>query len=344
MDEPGEAAVHGSVIDVFPPAAATPYRIDHADGAITEIRPFDAATQRSQRRDVAAVVLGPASEAVLDEARRADRPEQGMEQLLPSLYPALTTIFAAMPDADIILDPETDALVAQHEADIRDAFRSMGALVQAENGAATSPWTLYLDHACLAGGPARPHGHPSRGDAAAPAGALPRFARPADFVRFVRERAAAGARIGLTGPERHRRTLAALAGPAGRAPARRLVTAPGGRPGDDRAARRHPRRRFQTDEAVVIAPADVLGARARRQAAGTTATFETAMAPGDAVIHFDHGLGRAARHRDGRSGRVSRRTACSWNMRAAPACSCPPTRSTACGATGPTRAASRSTG
>ena len=130
-----------------------------------------------------------------------------MEQLLPSLYGALTTIFDAMPDADIILDPEADGLVAQHEADIRDAFRSMGSLADSENGAAASPWALYLDQAAwqeaLSG---RTVIRLAEGGAILE-GALPRFARTANFVRFVRERGAAGARIGLAGPERHRRTL-----------------------------------------------------------------------------------------------------------------------------------------
>ncbi len=291
VDEPGEAAVHGTVIDVFPPAAATPYRIDHADGAITEIRPFEAATQRSQEGGVGAVTLGPASEAVLGDTAELERPEQGLEQLLPSLYPALTTIFAAMPEADIILDPETDALVAQHEADIREAFRSLGAALQAEDGAAVSPWTLYLDH------PAWREALRGRTvirlaeDAGVSAGTLPRFGRPADFVRFVRERTAAGARIGLTGPERYRRTLLrSLAVPdapklGGWIP---LLSAD---PGTIARLDGTLDAGFQTDEEAVITPADVLGARARRQATGRTAAFEMAMAPGDAVIHFDHGLG-----------------------------------------------------
>ncbi len=292
VDEPGEAAIHGSVIDVFPPASAVPYRINHSEGAIADMRPFDPATQRSGEEEVASLVLGPASEALLDEtAPPDDRPEHGMEQLLPSLYPALTTIFDAMPGAEIVLDPETEALVSQREADIRDAFRAMVALSPAEGAASGSPWVLYLDH---------PAWREALSDRAVvrlvesddvPAGALPRFAGPAEFVRFVRERAGAGGRIGLAGPERHRRVLLrALAVPdapvvPGWLP---LLAAEAGTiarlDGTLEAG-------FQTENAAVIAPVDVLGARARPRQAGATAVFETAMTPGDAVIHLDHGLG-----------------------------------------------------
>ena len=291
VDEPGEAAIHGSVIDLFPPTGTQPYRIDHADGVITDIRPFDPATQRSGEEGVAALVLGPASEAILDGADPADRPEHGMEQFLPSLYPVLTTIFDAMPEAEIVLDPETDALVSQRAADISDAFRAMGALAPAENGTAASPWALYLDHTAWQEALRNRRVVRLAESDDAPAGTLPRFARPAEFARFVRERARAGARVGLAGPERHRRALMrGLALPdapvlGGWLP---LLAAKAGTTarldgGLDAG--------FQTENAVVIAPADVLGARARPREAGATAVFETAMAPGDAVIHFDHGLG-----------------------------------------------------
>ncbi|WP_354280618.1 helicase-related protein [Sphingomonas sp. PvP056] len=47
VDEPGEVAVRGEVIDIFPADAKRPARIDIVDGKITEIRCFDPATQRT---------------------------------------------------------------------------------------------------------------------------------------------------------------------------------------------------------------------------------------------------------------------------------------------------------
>jgi transcription-repair coupling factor (superfamily II helicase) len=47
VDEPGEVAVRGEVIDIFPVDADLPARIDLADGRITAIRCYDPVTQRS---------------------------------------------------------------------------------------------------------------------------------------------------------------------------------------------------------------------------------------------------------------------------------------------------------
>lgn len=45
VDEPGEMALRGQVLDVFPADAGQPYRVEVLDGAIASIRPYDAATQ-----------------------------------------------------------------------------------------------------------------------------------------------------------------------------------------------------------------------------------------------------------------------------------------------------------
>ncbi|WP_260596902.1 DEAD/DEAH box helicase [Sphingomonas endolithica] len=47
VDEPGEVAVRGEVIDIFPVDADLPVRIDLADGRIAAIRCYDPVTQRS---------------------------------------------------------------------------------------------------------------------------------------------------------------------------------------------------------------------------------------------------------------------------------------------------------
>ncbi|CAH0355573.1 DEAD/DEAH box helicase [Sphingobium sp. CECT 9361] len=47
VDEPGEVAVRGEVIDIFPADSGLPARIDIADGHIVGIRHYDAASQRT---------------------------------------------------------------------------------------------------------------------------------------------------------------------------------------------------------------------------------------------------------------------------------------------------------
>jgi transcription-repair coupling factor (superfamily II helicase) len=48
--EPGEFAIRGGLIDLFPVGGRTPYRIDLFDDRVESIREFDAQTQRSERK------------------------------------------------------------------------------------------------------------------------------------------------------------------------------------------------------------------------------------------------------------------------------------------------------
>jgi transcription-repair coupling factor (superfamily II helicase) len=63
---PGEFAVRGGIIDLFPMGAALPYRIDLFDDEIESIRTFDPDTQRTLYK-VAEIHLLPAREVPLDE-------------------------------------------------------------------------------------------------------------------------------------------------------------------------------------------------------------------------------------------------------------------------------------
>ena len=47
VDEPGEVALHGQVVDLFPAQDAAPVRIEAADGRITAISRYDAVDQRT---------------------------------------------------------------------------------------------------------------------------------------------------------------------------------------------------------------------------------------------------------------------------------------------------------
>jgi transcription-repair coupling factor (superfamily II helicase) len=65
--DPGDFAVRGGLLDVYPMGADTPYRIELFDEAIETIRAFDPETQRS-RESLDAVRLLPGREIPLDEA------------------------------------------------------------------------------------------------------------------------------------------------------------------------------------------------------------------------------------------------------------------------------------
>lgn len=66
---PGEYAVRGSLIDLYPMGSSSPYRLDLFDDEIDSIRTFDPETQRSQET-VSEVRLLPGREFPMDEASR----------------------------------------------------------------------------------------------------------------------------------------------------------------------------------------------------------------------------------------------------------------------------------
>ncbi|RDS81181.1 transcription-repair coupling factor [Dyella monticola] len=71
--EPGDFAVRGALIDIFPMGASAPYRVELFDDEVESIRSFDPETQRSQQQ-VEKVELLPAREfPVTDDAAKAFR-------------------------------------------------------------------------------------------------------------------------------------------------------------------------------------------------------------------------------------------------------------------------------
>ncbi|MGA8276684.1 MAG: transcription-repair coupling factor [Rhodanobacteraceae bacterium] len=124
VQEPGEFAVRGAIIDIFPMGSADPYRIELFDEEIDSIRTFDAETQRSSSEAIVeSVHLLPAREFPLtDESARAFRnilrerfpidPRRcplyqdikhgttpaGIEYYLPLFFEHTETLFDYMPD------------------------------------------------------------------------------------------------------------------------------------------------------------------------------------------------------------------------------------------------------
>ncbi len=133
VEEPGEVAVRGDIIDVFPPQLATPVRIELWGDEVDSIRSFDAASQRSQTK-CATALLPPPRELLFDrdgiidrsDAIRAEAAAQGVaageideligsllrghvppggEALAPLIQPALESFFDYLPeDALIVLE------------------------------------------------------------------------------------------------------------------------------------------------------------------------------------------------------------------------------------------------
>ena len=130
--EPGEFAVRGGIVDIYPSDFELPVRLDMFGDTLDAIRTFDAATQRTVGQ-LNGLELVPASEIHLDketirrfraayvaqlgavndgdplyEAVSEGRKHAGMEHWLPLFHERLETIFDYAPGALITLDAQVE--------------------------------------------------------------------------------------------------------------------------------------------------------------------------------------------------------------------------------------------
>lgn len=149
---PGEYAVRGGLIDLFPMGSVVPYRLDLLDDEIESIRSFDADTQRSLY-PVKELRLLPGREFPLDEAartrfRKRYREEfegdptrstlykdigtgiasAGIEYYLPLFFDDTATLFDYLPeDARFILAGDIDGALKRFWADTTSRHRFLSA-------------------------------------------------------------------------------------------------------------------------------------------------------------------------------------------------------------------------
>ena len=175
VTEPGDFAVRGGIIDIYPPGAGGPVRLDLFGDVLDGVRRFDPATQRTTEK-LTRVELAPASEVILDEAAitrfrqnyriefgaagsddplyeavSAGRKSAGIEHWLPFFHDRLETLFDYLPDAPVTLDDQTaNARTARWEAVCDQYGARRHALGQRGAGSVykpVPPETLYLDPA-----------------------------------------------------------------------------------------------------------------------------------------------------------------------------------------------------
>jgi transcription-repair coupling factor (superfamily II helicase) len=146
--EPGEYAVRGGIIDVFPTGMVEPLRLDFFGDMLETLRDFDPASQRSTgtRKEV---TFRPVSEVPMDEiaihrfrsgyrslfgaetsgdplyeAVSAGRKQIGMEHWLPLFHERLETLFDYLPTAAITLDPQAEESIQSRFDQIREFFQA----------------------------------------------------------------------------------------------------------------------------------------------------------------------------------------------------------------------------
>ncbi len=138
VDEPGEIALLGNVVDIFPADGHSPVRITDEDGIIQSITSFDPGTQRSSV-ELSGLVLRPASELIMAPEQR----RRGMEHHLAAHCGPLQTLFDYLPKAKLLLDPEVPERITVLDEQIADAYATAQSL--GEDIQPTSPSQLYLD-------------------------------------------------------------------------------------------------------------------------------------------------------------------------------------------------------
>ena len=144
--EPGEYAVRGGIVDLFPPGRITPVRLDFFGDTLEQMKAFDPDTQRTSRV-VQKLTLIPISEAAfgldaekrfrrgyvemfgavttedpLYEAISAGQRYPGLEHWLPLFHEHLETLFDYLPNAAISFDHLADEAVNERLDLIREHY------------------------------------------------------------------------------------------------------------------------------------------------------------------------------------------------------------------------------
>jgi transcription-repair coupling factor (superfamily II helicase) len=174
VTEPGDYAVRGGIIDVWPPGEAAPVRLDLFGDTLDGARRFDPMSQRTTET-LKRIELAPVSEVILDEAAitrfrqnyriefgaagtddplyeavSAGRKHQGAEHWLPFFHDRLETLFDYLPGATVTLDDQTTPQRLARRETIADQYDTRHTALNQKGRLDTvykpvPPGQLYLD-------------------------------------------------------------------------------------------------------------------------------------------------------------------------------------------------------
>ena len=146
--EPGEFAVRGGILDLFPAGRSSPVRLDFFGDTLESIKTFDPETQRTQKivqkmtlLPVSEVAFGPEAERIfrsryvelfgggtaddpLYQAISAGQRYPGMEQWLPLFHERLETLFDYIQGSDISFDFRAEEAVTQRLEQIQEHYQA----------------------------------------------------------------------------------------------------------------------------------------------------------------------------------------------------------------------------
>ncbi|CAO4195261.1 MAG: DEAD/DEAH box helicase [Methylorubrum extorquens] len=305
VDEPGEVAVRGRTIDVFPAAAPLPCRVEHDGARITAIRSYDPVSQRS-RVETERLVIDPATEIILDpDSGLALEPFTGQEHRLARFYPALVTMLDYVPEARLVVEAGVEERAAAFFEQIAEGREAEGAMSPSGSRRddrsqqtpapdlylAPKEWAKLLDARSLAAA--------TSAEAERIAGPVfVRERRPeAAFAKALRAALKVGERVVLAGPKAPLRRLVRAAAAADERTVRLIdgwAEVEAAEPGAMLAIEMPVEAGFRVPQAgaTVIAAADLFGplaAGAGRRAA-VLPIGEVELRVGDVSIDRDHGL------------------------------------------------------
>ena len=343
--EPGDYAVRGGILDLFPPGMDMPVRLDFFGDALETMRSFDPQTQRSEG-DLRALDLVPVAEFqlitetirrfrtgyvaefgaaspddLLYEAVTEGRRYPGMENWLPLFHNTLETLFDYLPGTPLALEPLAEDAASERFAQIADYYEARHQAL-AEN---TTPLykPLPTDRLYLGEAEWRERLEASRLARLSPF-AVPEAANVIDIGaraghNFAAERAEPGANV-FEALAKHVQALQSAGKRVGVA-----LWSEGARERMSHVLADHrlhnltpvaswpqaqslPKHTvalavlgiesgFETRDAALISEQDILGDRLvrPRRASKRAENFiaeATSLAPGDLVVHVDHGIGR----------------------------------------------------
>ncbi len=172
--DPGDFAVRGGIIDIFPPGADAPVRLDFFGDTLESIRTFDPQSQRTTGQ-LHRFTLDPANEVVLNaetvgrfrtgysarfggagaddalyEAVSAERRYQGMEHWLALFYERLDTLFDYTGPCALSLDHLVEEAVTSRHQLIEEYFAARQEALEQKTFGATPYKPMPVDSLYLA--------------------------------------------------------------------------------------------------------------------------------------------------------------------------------------------------
>lgn len=146
--EPGDYAIRGGIIDIFPPGDSGPVRLDMFGDILDGIRKFDPASQRTTDK-LDMIELAPVSEVILDdaaitrfrqsyriefgaagtddplyEAVSAGKKHQGVEHWLPFFHAKLETLFDYIPGVSLSFDDQSTPVRLARWDSVEDQYET----------------------------------------------------------------------------------------------------------------------------------------------------------------------------------------------------------------------------